>query len=123
MMGSHRSVMKLLKDDCPSLIVVKCTCHSLALCASYACEALPPYVEQSLRDIYSYVSHSPKRSAEFSTIEEILEKPLKMLHPSQTRWLSLEAVVRRNLERLTELKIFFLHSSTTVIKTQQLTEF
>nr|XP_029727988.1 uncharacterized protein LOC115266161 [Aedes albopictus] len=108
MMGSQNSVMKLLKNDCPDLIVVKCTCHSLALCASYACEALPPYVEQLLRDIYSYLSHSPKRSAEFKTIQEILElDPLKMLHPSQTRWLSLEAVVSRNLERLSELKLFF----------------
>ncbi|XP_055584769.1 uncharacterized protein LOC129737633 [Uranotaenia lowii] len=108
MMGLENSVMRLLKKDCPDLIVIKCTCHSLALSASYACKKMPPYLEQLLRDIYSYVSHSPKRLSEFKTIQDIVElKPLRMLHPSQTRWLSLEAVVKRILERFSELKIFF----------------
>ncbi|XP_055622186.1 uncharacterized protein LOC129765783 [Toxorhynchites rutilus septentrionalis] len=93
MMGNDDSVMRLLKKDCPGLIVVKCTCHSLALCTSHACQKMPPYVEQLLRDIYSYLSHSPKRSSEFKAIQEIVElKPLRMLYPSETRWLSLEAV-------------------------------
>ncbi|XP_058454780.1 uncharacterized protein LOC131440055 [Malaya genurostris] len=57
MMGSENSVMKLLKKDCPDLIVIKCTCHSLALCASYACAKIPSYVEHLLEDIYNYLAH------------------------------------------------------------------
>lgn len=38
-------------------------------------------------------------------------KPLKVLHPSATRWLSLKAVVKRNLERFDELKLFFSFQS------------
>lgn len=108
MMGSERSVMRLLKNDCPELIVIKCSCHSLALCASYACEKLPSYLEQLMRDIYSYLSCSPKRSKEFAMIQSILEvQPLKILHPSATRWLSLESVIKRNNERFAELVMFF----------------
>ncbi|XP_058828537.1 uncharacterized protein LOC131688348, partial [Topomyia yanbarensis] len=108
MMGGSNSVLRLLKIDCPDLVIIKCTCHSLALCASYACGKIPDYLEQLLRDIYSYVSNSPKRASEFDMIQEILElKPLKMLHPSVTRWLSLEAVVKRCLVRFSELILFF----------------
>ncbi|XP_062533289.1 uncharacterized protein LOC134202271 [Armigeres subalbatus] len=112
MMGSEKSVMRLLKNDCPALIVIKCSCHSLALCASYACEKLPSYLEQLLRDIYSYLSCSPKRSKEYAMIQSILEvKPLKQLHPSATRWLSLESVVKRNIDRFSELIMFFTFQS------------
>ncbi|XP_065090814.1 uncharacterized protein LOC135711776 [Ochlerotatus camptorhynchus] len=108
MMGRNNSVMRLFKKECPDMIHIKCTCHSLALCASYACETIPAYMEQLMRDIYNYLSSSPKRSAEFKTIQEIVDlKPLKILHPSATRWLSLEAVIKRNLDRFDELKLFF----------------
>nr|XP_029734554.1 uncharacterized protein LOC115269891 [Aedes albopictus] len=108
MMGVSNSVMRLLKSDCPDMVVIKCTCHSLALCASYACEKIPDYLEHLLKDIYSYISNSPKRTSEFDMIQEILDlQPLKMLHPSATRWLSLEAVVKRCLDRFSELILFF----------------
>ncbi|XP_055604779.1 protein FAM200C-like [Uranotaenia lowii] len=112
MMGTKNSVMCLLKKDCPNLIIIKCTCHSLALCASYACNKLPDDIEQLMRDIYSYLAHSPKRMQEFKNVQNILEvKPLKILHPSATRWLSLEAVVNRNLELFEELNQFFEEQS------------
>jgi len=37
MFGNHHSVKSLLDRDVPNIFVVKCLCHSLALCASYAC--------------------------------------------------------------------------------------
>ncbi|XP_053692536.1 uncharacterized protein LOC128740986 [Sabethes cyaneus] len=108
MMGKNNSVMRLLKCDCPQLIDVRCTCHSLALCVSNACEVLPTYVEQLMRDIYNYIAGSPKRCTEFVRIQQILElNPKKVLHPSATRWLSLENVVARNLELYSELVLFF----------------
>ncbi|XP_058811207.1 uncharacterized protein LOC131676097 [Topomyia yanbarensis] len=108
MMGRNNSVIRLFKKECPNMISIKCTCHSLALCASYACEKVPSYVEQLMRDIYNYLSSSIKRSKEFKKMQDIVDlKPLKILHPSATRWLSLEAVINRNLERFDELKLFF----------------
>jgi hypothetical protein len=62
LMRCENTVMKLLKNYCPDLFVVKCICHSLALCASNACSKLPEYIEQLMRDIYSYLSCSPKKT-------------------------------------------------------------
>nr|CAI5861430.1 unnamed protein product [Callosobruchus analis] len=41
MMGAHNSLKTLLVNDIPDLYTMKCICHSLALCASYASEKLP----------------------------------------------------------------------------------
>jgi len=60
MFGNHHSVKSLLEHDVPNIFVMKCLCHSLALCASYACEKIPSDVEELLRDIYSYMKYSFK---------------------------------------------------------------
>ena len=98
---------KLLKDDIPDLFVLRCTCHSFHLCASYACNKLPRSTEDLARDIYHYFQ-SPKQSSSLKEFQEFTNvKPHKMLHPSQTRWLSLHGVVKRLLEQLPALKLFF----------------
>ena len=108
MTGKNHSVATLLKIDCPNMIVLKCICHSFALCASYACLMLPSRIETFVRDIYNYVSNSPKRISEFEQIMILLDdKPKKLLHPVQTRWLSLEKVVCRILDLYEPLKIYF----------------
>ncbi|CAN7940093.1 unnamed protein product, partial [Ixodes hexagonus] len=43
-------------------------------------------------------------------------KPHKLLHPSQTRWLSLLAVVRRLLEQMPALKLFFGQASCSNLR-------
>lgn len=96
MTGKNHSVAALLKKDCPYLVVLKCICHSFALCASYACEFLPSSVESTARDVYNY---SPKRIGEFQDILCLLgDKPVKLLQPSKTHWLSLEMVVKRLID-------------------------
>jgi len=65
MFGSHHSVKTLLQNDIPDLFVMKCICHSLALCASYASNKLPDSVENLVRDIYTYFKYSFKRQTEF----------------------------------------------------------
>lgn len=108
MTGSRHSVATMLKKDCPNLIVLKCICHSFALCASYACEKLPASVESFARDVYNFIQNSPKNIYGFADIQSLIDyKPVKMLHPSQTRWFSLEAVLLRLLDRYDCLKIYF----------------
>lgn len=85
MMGQHNSLLKLLKDDIPDLFVMKCICHSLHLCASYACNKLPRIVEDVARDVYNYFQ-SPKQTSILKEFQEFVNvKPHKLLHPSQTR--------------------------------------
>ena len=108
MTGKHHSVASLLNLDCPHLVILKCVCHSFALCSSYACLKLPSSIETMVREIYHYVQNSPKRIAQFEDVMILLEdKPRKLLHPSQTRWLSLEKVIVRILELYDPLKIYF----------------
>ncbi len=108
MLGEHHSLSSLLQADIPHLFVMKCICHSYALCASNACLKLPRSIEELARDIYSYFSCSPKRVGELEEFQKFVNvKPHKILHPSQTRWLSLHMVVSRLLEQYNALKLYF----------------
>lgn len=108
MMGEHHSLMSLLRNDVPSLFVMKCICHSFHLCASYASHKLPRFVEDLTRDIYNYFGSSPKRVSEFSEFQNFCNvKIYKILHPSQTRWLSVHSVVSRILEQYRPLQLYF----------------
>ncbi|XP_068225057.1 protein FAM200C-like [Palaemon carinicauda] len=111
MLGERHSLSSLLKKDIPHLFVMKCICHSFALCASYACLKLPRSLEDLARNIYSYFHCSPKRMGDFEEFQKFVHvKPHKLLHPSQTRWLSLEMVVSRLLEQYEALKLYFTNA-------------
>lgn len=109
MFGAHQSVMKLLKNDIPGLFVMKCICHSFHLCASNACHKLPMHLEDLARDIHNYFNSSPKRKFEYIEFQNFCNVKIhNLLHPSQTRWLSLESVVKRILEQYEPLKLYFI---------------
>lgn len=108
MMGNNNSLRTLLAKDIPNIFVMKCICHSLALCCNYACLKLPDVVEKLVRSIYNFMNQSFKRQKEFQEFQKFHDlKPHKMLQQSQTRWLSLEAVVSRVLEQYEALKSYF----------------
>lgn len=89
----------------PHIQLIGCSCH---LCSSHACEKLPKAIEQFGRDIYNYFSNISKRCIELREMEIFAqEKPHKILQPSQTRWLSLQAVVDRILTHWNSFTLFF----------------
>jgi len=107
MFGHNHSVKKLLEDEISDLFVLKCMCHSLALCASYSCEKISNYVEDLVR-VYTYMKYSYKRQCEFSEFQSFVEaKPNTLLQPSQTRWLSLLSRVKRIIEQYSALELYF----------------
>jgi hypothetical protein len=109
MAGRHHSVMTLLKADVPHIFLFKCICHSFHLCASAACAKLPRGVEDCVRDIYNYIAGSPKRIETLKEFQLFTHTKIhKILHPAQTRWLSLESVVSRILEQYEALRLFFI---------------
>lgn len=109
MMGKQNSLMTRLKNDVPHLCVVKCICHSFHLCASYASQKIPRFVEDITRDIHNYFNSSPKRTSELQEFQNFCNvKKHKILHPSQTRWLSVQSVVSRILEQYGALKLYFI---------------
>lgn len=108
MMGANNSVASRLSVALPGITILKCVCHSLHLCASEACKVLPQEVEDMVRAIYNYLNNSAKRQSVFQQFQKFMELKIhKMLHPSQTRWLSLIAAVERVLEQWDALKLFF----------------
>lgn len=106
--GERHYLSVLLTQDIPHLFTIKCICHSFHLCASCACQKLPRGVEDFARDVYNYIQNSPKRFGDYTDFQSFVEvKPHKLLHPSQTRWLSLLPVVQRLLEQLPALIVYF----------------
>jgi len=108
MFGNRHSVKSLLEEDVPHLFVIKRLCHSLALCASYACQKLPSDVENLVHEVYNYMKFSSKRQKHFQEFQEFLDmKPYKLLQPSQTRWLALHAYVKRMVDMYKSIKLYF----------------
>ncbi|CAK1603741.1 unnamed protein product [Parnassius mnemosyne] len=108
MMGSQNSVASRLRENLPGIFIFKCICHSMHLCASEACKKLPRRCEDLARNIYGFFKLSSKRQAQYLEFQVFTNSKIhKILHPSQTRWLSLLSVVNRLLEQWNSLKLFF----------------
>ena len=108
MMGNNNSVASRLLNYFPGITIFKCICHSIHLCCSEAAKELPRSVEDLIRSIYSYFSISAKRTAEFKDYQVLKDlRPHKLLHPCQTRWLSLQSAVDRVLEQWDALMLYF----------------
>ncbi|CAH1953952.1 unnamed protein product [Acanthoscelides obtectus] len=108
MMGANNSLASRLKEKCPNLFLIKCICHSFHLCASYACQKLPNDVEQLARDVYNFFSNSQKRIDQYKEFQEFANVlPHKILHPSQTKWLSLELVIKILISQYNALTLYF----------------
>jgi hypothetical protein len=106
--GCKDSLVTKLKADIPTLFTMKCVCHSFALCASHACSKLSSSSETLLKSVYNYIRNNYKHRHEFEKLMLIHDmEPLQLLYPSQTRWLSLEAVVNRVLTLWNVLLDFF----------------
>lgn len=98
MMGKHHSLQRLLVKDILNLFAIKCTCQFLALCNSYAYLKLPNEIETVIRSVYNYFNNSYKRLNDLKEFQEFVNvRPLKLLQPSQTRWLSFYSVPVRVL--------------------------
>ncbi|XP_047039292.1 uncharacterized protein LOC124644115 [Helicoverpa zea] len=111
MTGINNGVYKILKNDIPNLILIRCTCHSLQLAVSHASEhTLPRNIEFLIRETYNWFAHSTKRKNEYHEIYETIncgEAPLKILQVCDTRWLSIEPAVQRILAQWKELTLHF----------------
>lgn len=114
-MAGHLTGLKAKLSRDTNLFYMKCTCHSLHLCASYASKKLPHDVETLCRNIYSYFSWSPKRVHELKEFQEYCHvKPHKVLGVAMTRWLSLEQAILRMIEQWDALKLYFLSQTLEI---------
>jgi len=113
-MGKNNSVSSRMKEMFPGVFIMRCICHSLHLCCSVACKSLPRRLEDFARNVFNFFSHSSKRQSQLVEFQQFLNIDVhKILHPSQTRWLSLASVVDRLLEQWDALKLFFTNKWLT----------
>jgi len=111
MCGGNHSLFTLLQDDgLPQLQLFKCVCHSLHLCASEAVGELPSNLEFMLSETYKWFNFSPLRREAYQQMFQLINDgntPLKMIAPSNTRWLSRYRAVVCILEQYSELSAHF----------------
>ena len=87
---------------------MRCICCTAHLCVLHACEKLPRTAEDIVRDIYNYFCHSAKHQEELKVVQSFCNvEPHKLLHPCQTRWLSLHSCISRVIEQWEALEEYF----------------
>jgi hypothetical protein len=80
------------------LELVKCVCHSIHLCSE---------LDFLVRETYSWFSHSSLRQINYQAIDALINdgvKPLKIITPARTRWLSFGECINRIMHQWIELK-------------------
>ena len=108
MFGKNHSVATLLEKQFPWIMTIKCSCHLIHLCSSYAAKKLPKSLEDLCRNIYSHFAMSSQRTKAFAEFQEFWKTERhKILRPGQTRWLSMKTCVSRILEQYEALKLYF----------------
>ncbi|XP_072387158.1 uncharacterized protein [Diabrotica undecimpunctata] len=112
--GTHHSLYTLLKEklDLDNLILVKCICHTLHLCASKASEVFKDEVDFLLKETYNWFKYSSLRVAKYKEIFDLINlneknKFSKLTQLSATRWLSRFKAVEKILSQYLELETFF----------------
>lgn len=111
--GRNHSVYTLLKNDVLNLQLMRCTCHSLHLCASKASEELRSFLDFLAREIFNWFSVNSLRRLNYKKTFDLIntgndaQKYRQMIQLSQTQWFALHDVVKRLLEQWVELKTHF----------------
>ena len=85
MFGINHSVAQLLVRDYSWIIAIKCSCHLIHSCCSYALKMLPKSVKDLCRNIFSHLNISSKQTESFKEFQQFVElKELKILCPGKT---------------------------------------
>ncbi|KAL3194498.1 hypothetical protein MRX96_046049 [Rhipicephalus microplus] len=59
---------KKMKDENPSIMLVKCACHSLDLVAAKAMEAMPGCLQFMVQETHNYFAYSSSRPAAYRNL-------------------------------------------------------
>ncbi|KAI5638384.1 sugar transporter domain-containing protein [Phthorimaea operculella] len=115
MIGKNHSLAALLKQQIPDLLVIKCTSHSLHLCAEKAAEVLPRQLEFLIRETHNWFAYSSKRLEAYRDLYETMNNsrnPKKIAGFCGTRWLARYNAIRTILDQWEELKLLFSLAKT-----------
>ena len=95
--GSRTGVQTRLREQSPHAIFVHCHCHQLQLACEPAANATAgiKHVYVTLTTLWKFFHFSPKRAQSLKEVQKVLDLPeLKIVKPSDTRWLAHERCVK-----------------------------
>ena len=95
--GNRTGVQTRLKEQSPHAIFVHCRCHQLQLACVQAANATAgiKHVYVTLTTLWKFFHFSPKRAQSLKEVQKVLDLPeLKVVKPSDTRWLAHERCVK-----------------------------
>lgn len=95
--GSKTGVQTRLRKQSPHAIFVHCHCHQLQLACVQAANATTgiKHVYVTLTALWKFFHFSPKRAQSLKEVQKVLDLPeLKIVKPSDTRWLAHERCVK-----------------------------
>lgn len=111
MVGVNNGVYAKLKQDNPSLILIRCICHSLQLAMSHAsAECMPRNLEFLIAETHNWFSKSSMRQLQYNELYKTINdgsSPLKIPSDCKTRWLSIQPAVEKIVSQWLELKLHF----------------
>ena len=109
MMGEHNSVASRLKQAIPHIMIIKCNCHIENLCFKHATTCIPDKYQHGINSIYTYINSKSSARLHRWKLAQLNEnlKPINILKPSFTRWLSYCGCLRSMLRRWNVLKAYF----------------
>ena len=110
MSGARTGVQRRVRVHAPSALYVHCRCHQLQLASVHAADNHQEVkrVFGTLLTMWKTFHYSPKKAEKLSEIQQILDQPeLKVLQPSDTRWLARERCVQAVRRTLPSLALTF----------------
>ena len=116
MVGINNGVYKKLKEV-PSLVHIRCVCHSVQLAVSHASSVtMPRNLEFLVSETYNWFARSSSRQKAYNNLFKLINdghEPLKIVQACQTRWLSIASAVQRLCDQWLELKTHFSLTRTS----------
>ncbi len=115
MVGEHDSVWSRIRAASPNCVLMKCICHSLALCIKHAFEKMPANLGFMLKEIPKWFSNSGVRRDAYKLLFETFEGcsvesstiPLPFQRCNLTRWLVRGKIIFNILSNWDILKTYF----------------
>ena len=129
MVGEHNSLQTLIRRTWPHVCHIRCVCHGIDLAARDAVrKALPSNIEYMIRVSHNWFAHSFQRLSAYREVAELVgfsncleveeegepggltdeARPLKLISPSETRWLVIADCLERILSQYDALSAHFL---------------
>ncbi len=109
--GKQTGVQRRMRVHAAHALYIHCSCHKLQLASIQAAESVVTIKRMfgTMTSLWKMFYYSPKKAQALRNIQSILSLPeLKVVKPSDTRWLSHERCVRAILKELPAL-IITLH--------------